>query len=187
MLRRHSLRRFCQAAQNASMPDISLNSDIYSHKEGMQGLTHEVKGVEEYKLASEAYSKRNYAEAQELFKKSLGVIKQNNQEQSLAYSHVITRLAHCCYVDTRFKEAEQYFRVAVKMAPLVAENDLTIYRAHKNLIAYLLRTNIEGAKKEALLVARDSKMPALAKKESKFVLGTVSALNKEYAKAKENY
>ena len=116
------------------MPNYSAErEDPFAFKENQTEVemsTMDNEGMQKYQHSLELYYQRKLDEAEKGFKETLSIFKKEKQDMTISYNHVLSRLAHTCFLDFRFSEAKKYFEVARQIAPEVTENEQRIYITH---------------------------------------------------------
>ena len=91
------------------------------------------------------FHRKNYNAAEQSLKEALGIIKKANQEQSLGYCFILTRLAYTCYMSRKYAESEKYFRVCNELVPRVTKNPVNLFNAKRNLLTLYTYSDIGKA------------------------------------------
>lgn len=121
-------------------------------------------------------------------KEALGLIKRANQEQSLGYCFLLTRLAYICFVNRKYIESEKYFRICGELVPRVTKNPASIFNAKRNILTLYTYSDIDKAEKygENMMLDLDDFLPA-HNKELILMMGNVNFLKGDRLKAKHLY
>ena len=114
-------------------------------------------------------------------------MKDDNKDKSIAYLHVLNRLAHTTFLNEKYSEADKYFQIAKQLSDQVQTSDLQKYYAQRNIVLFLIHTDLKRAKDLTLSLYQDDKLPHSSKKELKLLLGTISTLSGDYKTARSHY
>lgn len=106
----------------------------------------------------------------------------------MGYCYLLTRLAHTCYRNRKFEEAEKYFKVCLEVLPLSTKNPVNLFHGKLNLLIFYSYTDIQKAKQycERLMVDQGDYLPG-HKRDLFYLSGNIYFMIKDYPQAKYFY
>jgi tetratricopeptide (TPR) repeat protein len=106
----------------------------------------------------------------------------------MGYVYLLKRLAHVCYTNRKFADAEKYFKVVLKVMPTVSTNPMNLYSAHKNLLLLYTYTDLDKAIEygQGLKAAEKEFLP-IHVKDLSFMVANIHFLRGDYGQAKTAY
>ena len=110
-------------AQSTFDPDYYQADRVSNEEHGL------ILGLAEFEQSVTLFHEKRYDEAEFYLKDALKILKGAQQEKSLGYLYVLKKLAHCCFMNRKYSEAEKYFSVNAQIVPKVTKNPANIFNA----------------------------------------------------------
>ena len=166
-----------------ALPEIETSSEGY-----IPNLMSEsdLVGLSTFKQGINMLSEFKFKQAEKSFKMSLKEIKENKQERSLAYCHVLNRLAYTSVKLYKLEQAEKYLIVCNKIARILPEVEDNGFIFYINLLNFYIQYDLERAKELANeMLEIDFSIDSLHR--IKFSIGNIHCLSDEYDEAIKEY
>jgi tetratricopeptide (TPR) repeat protein len=143
-------------------------------------------GLESYKKALALISLNQYVEAENELKKTLKGIKDDKQDSSFLYLHILSRLAHVNFLTKKIPEAEKYYLICKDMSQKIPDVEDNGFIFYNYLLDFYLHTDLTKAKKlsDEML---DIEFQSINVKRLKFSIANYHLFSKDYDKAMESY
>jgi len=144
--------------------------------------------LSEFEDAMKHFEKQEFDACEQKLKEALQIVKRAEQEKSMGYVYLLKRLAHVCYTNRKFADAEKYFKVVLKVMPNVSTNPVNLYSAHKNLLLLYTFTDLDKAIEYGKgLKAAEKEFLPIHVKDLTFMVANIHFLRGDYSMAKLSY